>query len=69
MEKQQRKKCLLIFLESNNISITATKGNLNNHIGVPLTMLSIKPENKYAVVEIGTNAPWEISFLSELAQP
>jgi UDP-N-acetylmuramoyl-tripeptide--D-alanyl-D-alanine ligase len=50
-------------------SVTSTMGNLNNHIGVPLTLLSIKKTDKIAVVEIGTNAPGEISFLSQLAQP
>ena len=67
--KTTTKEMLAHILESNNSSITATRGNLNNHIGVPLTLLRIKPENKFAVVEIGTNAPGEILFLSELAQP
>ncbi|GMN10996.1 UDP-N-acetylmuramoyl-tripeptide--D-alanyl-D-alanine ligase [Croceitalea sp. MTPC9] len=47
----------------------ATKGNLNNHIGVPLTLLSIKEETEIAIVEMGANHQGEIAFLSGLAQP
>ncbi|MDR2205285.1 MAG: UDP-N-acetylmuramoyl-tripeptide--D-alanyl-D-alanine ligase [Flavobacteriaceae bacterium] len=46
-----------------------TLGNLNNHIGVPLTLLSIKPEHEIAVVEMGANHQKEIEFLCEMAQP
>lgn len=46
-----------------------TFGNLNNHIGVPLTLLSIKPEHKMAVIEMGANHQKEIEFLSTLAEP
>ena len=46
-----------------------TKGNLNNHIGVPLTLLSITAEHEFAVVEIGANHLLETAFLSELVQP
>ena len=47
----------------------ATQGNLNNHIGVPLTLLSITPETEIAIVEMGANHKGEISFLSNIAQP
>ena len=47
----------------------ATKGNLNNHIGVPLTLLTIKKETEIAIVEMGANHQKEISFLCRLAQP
>lgn len=47
----------------------ATLGNLNNHIGVPLTLLSIKPDTEIAVVEMGANHQKEIEFLCEIAQP
>ncbi|MBG9784229.1 UDP-N-acetylmuramoyl-tripeptide--D-alanyl-D-alanine ligase [Shouchella lehensis] len=46
-----------------------TAGNLNNHIGVPLTLLSMPKECKFAVVEMGMNHAGEISFLSKLAKP
>ena len=48
---------------------TATKGNLNNHIGVPLTLLSMTPETEIGVVEMGANHPNEIEFLCEIALP
>src|SRR5690606_514288 len=46
----------------------ATKGNLNNHIGVPLTLLSIREDTEMAIVEMGANHKGEIAFLSEIAQ-
>jgi len=47
----------------------ATKGNLNNHIGVPLTLLRIHADTEIAVVEMGANHPDEIGFLCNLALP
>jgi len=47
----------------------ATQGNLNNHIGVPLTLLSIQPDTEIAVVEMGANHRKEIEFLCKIAQP
>jgi len=47
----------------------ATEGNLNNHIGVPLTLLSIKPEHEFAIVEMGANHQGEIDLLSQIAEP
>ncbi len=47
----------------------ATKGNLNNHIGVPLSILSIKSEVEIAVIEMGANHQEEIQFLCDIAQP
>ena len=46
-----------------------TKGNLNNHIGVPLTLLSIKPSDEMAIVEMGANHPGEIADLCAIARP
>ena len=46
-----------------------TMGNLNNHIGVPLTLLSIQPDTEMAVVEMGANHPGEIDFLCKIADP
>lgn len=47
----------------------ATKGNLNNHIGVPLTLLAIDSSYEIAVVEMGANHVGEIALLSSLANP
>ncbi len=47
----------------------ATEGNLNNHIGVPLTLLSIREDCDIAIVEMGANHQKEIEFLCTLAQP
>ncbi len=47
----------------------ATKGNLNNHIGVPLTLLSTPLDTEILIVEMGANHPGEIAFLSEIAKP
>ena len=45
-----------------------TLGNLNNHIGVPTTLLRLKPEHDLAVIEMGANHPGEIKFLCEIAE-
>ncbi len=50
-------------------NIIHTMGNLNNHIGVPLTLLTIKPETEIAVVEMGASHPGEIDFLCHIADP
>ena len=47
----------------------ATAGNLNNHIGVPLTILSAQPGTQVAVIEMGANHQKEIEFLCSIAQP
>ncbi|MCT4602212.1 MAG: UDP-N-acetylmuramoyl-tripeptide--D-alanyl-D-alanine ligase [Marinifilum sp.] len=47
----------------------ATQGNLNNHIGVPLTLLSMSEETEFGVVEMGANHSGEIKFLCEIAEP
>lgn len=50
-------------------SVCATRGNLNNHIGVPLTLLSIRENNDFAVIEMGANHKGEINHLTHLAEP
>lgn len=54
---------------SQEYNVLSTHGNLNNHIGVPLTILRIKKEHEVAIVEMGANHVGEIKFLSEIAQP
>ncbi len=50
-------------------STLATEANLNNDIGTPLTLSRINDEHRYAVVELGTNAPGEIAYIANLARP
>lgn len=47
----------------------ATPGNLNNHIGVPITLLRMPRDTEYAVIEMGANHPGEVMPLCEIAQP
>ncbi len=54
---------------SQQFNTYATKGNLNNHIGVPLSVLSIDRQTEVAIIEMGANHVGEIAFLSEIAQP
>ena len=54
---------------SSTFNVKATKGNLNNHIGVPLTLLSFSDSLDYGIVEMGANHQKEIEFLSNIAQP
>lgn len=49
--------------------VLATRGNLNNHIGVPLSILSIGPEHEIAVIEMGANRVGDIAQLSSFARP
>ncbi len=46
-----------------------TEGNLNNHIGVPLTLLRLKPEHEVAVIEMGASHPGDIKELVNIAEP
>ena len=46
-----------------------TYKNFNNHIGVPLTILGLKPEHKIVIVEMGTNHPGELKFLCDISPP
>ncbi|WP_295768043.1 UDP-N-acetylmuramoyl-tripeptide--D-alanyl-D-alanine ligase [uncultured Mucilaginibacter sp.] len=54
---------------SQQFKTLATQGNLNNHIGVPLTILSINNNHQMAVIEMGANHQKEIGFLCTIAQP
>jgi len=49
--------------------VLATRGNLNNHIGVPLTLFQLTPSYQYSVVEMGASAIGEIEYLCGIAEP
>lgn len=52
-----------------NMRVLKTEGNLNNHIGVPQTILRLRPEHEIAVIEIGTNHFGELSYLCGILKP
>jgi len=54
---------------SQKFKVCATVGNYNNHIGVPLTLLSMTKDTDIGIVEMGANHPGEIAFLCQLAEP
>ena len=60
---------LVCAVLSSRYSVTATAGNLNNHIGVPLTLLRITDRTEIAVIEMGANHPGEIAALASIALP
>ncbi len=60
---------LITAVLSKKYKVTATKGNLNNHIGVPLTLLSMNTSTEFGVVEMGANHMKEIALLSSISQP
>ena len=60
---------LIASVIQQKFNVQFTQGNLNNHIGVPLTILSIKPEHDFAIIEMGANHQKEIKFLSKIARP
>ena len=59
--------CLQVLKQK--FKTVATLGNLNNHIGVPLSLLSIPLDTEFAIIEMGANHLGEIKFLSEIADP
>ncbi|MEM9671452.1 MAG: UDP-N-acetylmuramoyl-tripeptide--D-alanyl-D-alanine ligase [Bacteroidota bacterium] len=60
---------LLYAVLSQKYQTLATKGNLNNHIGVPLTLLEIDQDTEIAIIELGANAIGEIATLCRIAHP
>ena len=49
--------------------VLSTKGNLNNDIGMPMTLLNLRQQHDFAVIEMGANHPGEIAYLTYIAQP
>lgn len=62
-------KAMLASVLSEVGAVLATQGNLNNHIGVPLTLLSLSQEHEFAVIEMGASGPNEIAYSCSLAKP
>lgn len=62
-------KTLLFNIFQNVGSTLATEGNLNNDLGVPRTLLNLRPEHEYAIIEMGANHRKEIAYLTQLATP
>ncbi|WP_085775269.1 UDP-N-acetylmuramoyl-tripeptide--D-alanyl-D-alanine ligase [Nonlabens tegetincola] len=60
---------LILSVLKQEFKVKGTEGNLNNHIGVPLTLLSFSNNLQAGVVEMGANHQKEISFLCDIAQP
>ena len=60
---------LIHLVLSTTYTTVATQGNLNNHIGVPLTLLSLQKDTEIGVVEMGANHLGEIAVLANIAQP
>lgn len=60
---------LIAAVLKEKFNILYTQGNLNNHIGVPLTLLQLKEEHEIAIIEMGANHPGEIKILAEIACP
>lgn len=60
---------LINHVLSQKFKVLATKGNLNNHIGVPLTLLQLTNKHQLAIIEMGANKPGDIKELVEIAEP
>lgn len=60
---------LIATVLGEKFKVLYTQGNFNNHIGVPLTLLRLKPEHEMAVIEMGANHPGEIKTLVHIAEP
>lgn len=60
---------MIAWILQTKYKVHKTIGNLNNHIGTPLTLLRLDSEHEFSIVEIGTNHPGEIAMLSSLVQP
>ena len=59
----------ILKVVADDASVLATQGNLNNDIGLPMTMLNLGKQHRYAVLEMGMNHTGELSYLTNLAKP
>jgi len=59
----------ILAADAGEAAVLATRGNFNNEIGMPLTLLGLAPRHRYAVLEMGMNHPGELTYLSRLARP
>jgi UDP-N-acetylmuramoyl-tripeptide--D-alanyl-D-alanine ligase len=66
--KTTTKEMLAAILRGVNPTL-ATRGNLNNHIGLPLTLTELRPEHRFAVIEMGTSKKGDMELLMELTRP
>ncbi len=66
--KTSTKELVKCVLET-KFNVLCTEGNLNNHIGVPLTLLRLKPQHEIAIIEMGANKPFDIDELCRIAIP
>lgn len=60
---------LLAAVLSKKFNLLYTQGNFNNHIGVPLTLLKLKGEHEFGIIEMGANKPGDIKELADIAEP
>lgn len=60
---------ILRFAAGSDEDVLATQGNLNNDIGLPLTLLGLRPHHRYAVTEMGMNHTGEIQYITRIAKP
>ena len=60
---------LIYTVLSKKYNVLATKGNLNNHLGVPFTLLNLRAEHEIAIIEMGANKPLDIKELCDIAEP
>ncbi|MFN8330091.1 MAG: UDP-N-acetylmuramoyl-tripeptide--D-alanyl-D-alanine ligase [Saprospiraceae bacterium] len=60
---------LLLHIFKRAKNTIATSGNYNNHIGVPLTLLRLKPDHEFLILEMGANRPGDIRELCEMSEP
>ena len=66
--KTSTKEMLLSILKQ-RFNVHATDGNYNNEYGLPISIMQLKPEHEIAIIEMGINAPTEMQYLTDIAQP